>query len=212
LIKKTLPRSKEVAFPIDLFESVMPDHPRVYHRKIEKSWGRFDVVTVYNFNDTMLNIPVLFEKLGLDSSSTYHIWEFWDCRYIGTATGSMQASVPPGSVRVYRITKDTGQPVIIGTDMHICMGEMEIDDYRYDSESLTISAKTNRPAGEKGSIYIHVPENMCVVNPKGLWVTKDGRYNTLVIRSSMSFDDGTASCKIQIQPITSSLDLNKVEP
>ncbi len=212
LIKKTLPRSKEVAFPVDLFDSVMPGYPRIYQRKIEKPWGRFDIVTVYNFDEDMLNIHIPFEKFGLDADATYHVWEFWDCRYTGIATGGLQASVPPGTVRVYRITKDTGEPVIIGSDMHICMGEMEIDDCQYDSESMTLSVSTNRPAGEKGNIFIHVPENMCVVNPKGLWVTKDGRYNSLVIRSSMSFDDGTANCTVQIQPIKSSLDLAKVEP
>ena len=38
----------------------------------------------------------------------------------------------PYAVKVYRLTEDTGQPVMLGTDMHVLMGEMEMDRCEWD--------------------------------------------------------------------------------
>jgi hypothetical protein len=35
--------------------------------------------------------------------------------------------------------------------------------------------------------YIHAPETLRVANPQGLWIAKDARDKTLVIRAALEF-------------------------
>ncbi|MDO8588729.1 MAG: hypothetical protein Q7T82_17000 [Armatimonadota bacterium] len=209
LIKKTLPRSRDVAFPVDLFDSAYPDYPKVFHRKVEKPWGRFDVVAVYNFGEDMLRLPVQLSKLGLKPDAAYLVWEFWNAEYAGRIEGALQAVVPPGSVRVYRLTEDISRPVLLGTDMHLLMGEMEVERCDWDSDTRTLDLLVNRPQGEHGSVFLHVPcfgtnsvsRSIRPVDQRELWVARDGRDQSLIIRVAFSFEDGPAGRSIEFVSI-----------
>lgn len=192
LIKKTLPRPREVAFPVNLFSHAHPDMPRVFHRRIEKPWGRFDVVAVYNFSSRMLEESVALADLGLDAAKRYLAFEFWNCEYVGRVSGALPAAVPPHCVRVYRLTEDKGVPTVLGTDMHVLMGEMDLADCAWDPASRTLRGRAHRPAGEKGSVFLHAPETVSVTTPRGVWIAKDARDKTLILRVSLSFTGASA--------------------
>jgi hypothetical protein len=197
LIKKTLPRAPDVAFPVDLFDSPFPDHPKIFHRRIEKPWGRHDVVALYNFSAEELRLPLSLSRLGLAAEADYLIWEFWDERYIGRIQGQLEAVVPAGSVKVYRLVRDEFRPVLLATDMHVLMGEMEIVSCQWDPATQTLSGRAKRPPGEKGSVFIHAPNNVRVANPRGHWIAKDGRDQSLIIRCALNFGaDGEAGWQV----------------
>lgn len=211
LIKKTLPRPREVAFPVDLFDAVAPDCPRIFQRKIVKPWGRFDVVAVYNFTDDLLRLPVGLSKLGLKDQTPYLIWEFWNTEYVGRVTGVLNAIVNPRSVNVYRLTEDTGTPALLGTDMHLLMGEMEIDRCDWDAAAQTLSIRAVHPAGEQGSVFLHAPPLLRVANPRGHWIAKDARDNSLIIRCSSDFASGAAEWKVEFAGLNEVLDMTKLD-
>ena len=211
LIKKTLPRSRDVAAPVDLFDSPMPDHPKVFHRKILKPWGRFDVVAVYNFTDDLLRQPVELARLGLEPDADYLVWEFWNAEFVGTARDVFEAVVPPGSVRVFRLVEDTGQPVLVGTDMHVLMGEMEIDRCAWDADRRVLSGRAIRPSGETGNVFLHAPPTLRVANPRGHWLAKDARDSSLIIRCSLRFEDGAAEWAVQFAGLAEPLDMDRLD-
>jgi len=188
LIKKTLPRSKAVAFPVDLFDAVGEDMPKMFLRRIAKPWGSFDVLAVYNCTEDLLRLPLELARLGLKPDADYLVWEFWNCRYLRRTRGTFEAVVPPESVRVFRFVEDLGVPVLLGTDMHIMMGEMEIDECRWDANSRTLSGRALRPAGERGNVFFHAPANVRLANPRGLWIAKDALDKSLVIKASLLFE------------------------
>jgi hypothetical protein len=197
LIKKTLPRATEVAFPVDLFDSPYPDHPKIFHRRIEKPWGRFDVVAVYNFATEELRLPVALTRLGLAADAEYLVWEFWDERCVGRIRGTLDAVVPAGTVKVYRLVRAEARPLLLGTDMHVLMGEMEITACHWDPATNTFSGRAKRPPGEQGSVFIHAPNNVRVTNPRGHWIAKDGRDQCLIIRCALNFGaDGEAGWSV----------------
>ncbi|MEA1950445.1 MAG: hypothetical protein U9N87_03615 [Planctomycetota bacterium] len=198
LIKQTLPRPKQVAFPVDLFAKRDGPCPKIFHRKITKPWGRFDVVAVYNFDlHKPLTRKIDLAQLGLDPKAGYHVWRFWDNEYSGKATGSMTANVGPRGVELYRLTKDDGRPVVIGTDMHLLMGEMEINSRRWDAAKKIFSGKALRPAGERGNVYVYVPEKLGVKYPSKFVFGKDSRYRCLIMRVPLEFDGKPASWNIE---------------
>jgi hypothetical protein len=105
----------------------------------------------------------------------------------------------------------SGGPSLLGTDMHILMGEVEIEDCAWDATTMTLSGSALRPAGEKGSVYVHAPETLRVANPQGLWIAKDARDKTLVIRAALEFPEGSADWCIRFAPLSQVLDMNKLD-
>lgn len=198
LIKKTLPRPRDVAVPVDLFTRGEQGYPQVYHRKVVKPWGTYDVLAIYNLEPAQpLKQSVNLKSIGLEEGRGYHVWEFWNSQYIGKIQGKLSVEVPPYSVKVYRLTEDTGQPVVLGTDMHLLMGEVEIGRRRWDSTQQTLSGRAMRPKGEKGSIFLYAPPGLGVVNPKGMFVGKDVDSKDLIIRIPLTFDEGIAEWSVK---------------
>lgn len=192
LIRKTLPRAPEVAFPVDLFDCPLPDHPKIFHRRVVQEWGSYDVVAVYNFTPEPMRLPIVLTRLGLDMAAEYLVWEFWDERYIGRIRDQLEAVVSPGAVKVYRLVRDLGFPVLLATDMHVLMGQMEVASCQWDATTRTLSGRVVRPIGEQGSVFIHAPDNVRVANPRGHWIAKDGRDQSLIIRCALDLREGTA--------------------
>lgn len=207
LIKKTLPRPKDVAFPVNLFDSVAPDYQKVFHRKVSIPWGTYDVVAVYNFSEDSLRQEIAFADLKSSPVAKYLVWEFWNGEYHGRAAGSFSAHIPPKNVRVYRFVEDSGIPVILGTDMHILMGEMEIDRSEWNAATMSLGGRAIRPAGERGSVFVHAPETMRVENPDGFWIAKDARDGTLVIRVAVDFTGEPVSWNINFSILPNPTDL-----
>jgi len=210
LIKKSLPRPTEVARPVRLFDAVHPDHPKVFHRAIHKPWGRYDVVAVYNFSADLLKEQIDLHDLRLETTARYLLWEFWNGEYLGRVEGHFEAVVAPHSVRVYRLAPDYNVPTLLGTDMHLLMGELEIEDCAWDATTLTLSGRATRPTGERGNVYLHAPETLRVTNPQGLWIAKDARDRTLVIRAALEFPAGSADWCVRFAPLPQVLDMSKL--
>ncbi|HRR95305.1 MAG TPA: hypothetical protein P5150_01030 [Candidatus Ratteibacteria bacterium] len=187
IIKKTLPRSKEIGFPVDLFTSVSPDYPKLFLRSIVKPWGEYKVLAIYNFDPVPKNIKVPFETLGMEKGQSYLVWDFWNEKFEGKRIDNIDINVRQESVTVLRFVKDKEQPVILGTDMHIMMGEMEIKDFEYNSKKMECCFTVERPKGESGTVFIYAPENIYVKKTDGLHISKDGNYNTLVIAVPLKF-------------------------
>jgi hypothetical protein len=197
LLKKILPRSREAAFPVDLFESVAPDYPKVFLRRVEKNWGSFAVVAVYNVTEEPLRLPLQLSRLGLDADADYVAWEFWNEEYVGRVRESFCAQVPPRAVKVYRFVRDIGLPVLLGTDMHVLMGEVEVDDCSWDAAERTLSGRALRPSGERGNVFLHMPPDLRVAQPKGLWIAKDLQEDCCIIRVSLDFEEGAADWAVR---------------
>jgi hypothetical protein len=119
--------------------------------------------------------------------------------------------MPEESVKIFRLVENTGQPVLLATDMHMTMGEMDVEDAAWSPETKTFRVRAVRPAGEKGGVYVHAPDNVHVVNFEGLHIAKDGRDNSLVIYIPLDFTDGVAGREIVFGSLKEVLDMSKLE-
>jgi hypothetical protein len=188
LIRKVFPRTPEIATPVDLFDRPLPAYPRLFHNHVQAEWGEWDVVTVLNYEDEALTLPVALAKLGLEPAE-YRLFEFWNEQYLGIVSGEFTAIVPPRSARVYRLSRLTEHPWVLGTDMHVMQGQVELSEVRWDQESLTLSGQATRPAGSTGTIFISVPKGLAMTNPQGYHIAKDAHDQTLVISRQFAFGD-----------------------
>ena len=205
LSKKCLPRAPEIAFPVDLFDSVFPDHPRVFHLKVTRHWDEWDLVAVLNLGEETLVERIELDRLGLATSTDYVLWEFWNEQYLGTVAGSFQAVVPARSARLYRLSARRTHPWLLSTDLHTRQGQVEIDDCQWDPGAATLTVRATRPKGERGSIFLLAPKGQCVSDPRELWIAKDGDDESLIIRKAASFDGEPLEFSVQFTSIESVL-------
>jgi len=103
------------------------------------------------------------------------------------------------SVRLVRIARDRDHPWLLSTDMHVRQGQAKILDCRWDQATSTLTIRAQRPAGEQGSIYVRAPAGWSLADPKGLWIAKDGRDSSLIVRSAVSFGSAPAEVRMQFR-------------
>jgi len=83
----------------------------------------------------------------------------------------------------------------------VLQGELEIEECRWDEESQTLCGAAVRPPGERGSVFLHVPAGLRVLNPAGLWIAKDAREGGLIVRCALDFPEGRAEWCVQFGPV-----------
>ncbi|MGD1104952.1 MAG: hypothetical protein ABSA59_23140, partial [Terriglobia bacterium] len=200
MVRSIFPRLPECARPLDLFDNTELDYPQVFHLKVEREWDNWDLLAVFNLGEHTLFKTLPLERLGLDPKASYAIFDFWNLRFQGIETsGAVSVEVPPDSVKLLRIARNREHPWLISTDMHVRQGQSEILDCKWDEADMTLTVRAQRPVGHEGSIYAHAPKGWALAEPKGLWLARDGRDNSLVIRKSLKFEGEPVEVKMHFK-------------
>jgi len=204
LMARTIfPRLPECARPLDLFDYTEIDYPQVFHLKVEREWDNWDLLAVFNLGEHTLLKTLPLERLGLEPKTSYAIFDFWNQRFQGIETsGAVSVEVPPDSVKLLRIARNREHPWLLSTDMHVRQGQAEILDCKWDEDAMTLTIRAQRPAGHEGSIYAHAPKGWALAEPKGLWLARDGRDNSLVIRKLLKFEGEPVEVKMHFKRFT----------
>ena len=203
MIRTIFPRLPECARPLDLFENAELDYPQVFHLKVEREWDHWDLLAVFNLGERTLFKTVPLECLGLDPKAGYAVFDFWNQRFEGIEIrGAVSLEVPPESVKLLRIARNREHPWILSTDMHVRQGQAEILDCKWDEEAMTLTVRAQRPTGHEGSIYAHAPKGWAMAEPKGLWLARDGRDNSLVIRKFLKFEGEPVEVRMRFMRFT----------
>jgi hypothetical protein len=187
MVKLVFPRLPETALPVDLFDSPEPDYPKFFHLRVKREWEQWELAAIFNFTAEVVKRKVEFAALGIDPKQPQAVWDFWSERYLGVHTGDVTVSVAPVSVTFLRIAPARPHPWILSTDMHTRQGQAEIEDCRYDPQTMTLRVTATRPRGYRGNVYLRVPKGFGFKNPDGLWVAKDGNDSTVIVRWAFDF-------------------------
>ncbi len=86
--------------------------------------------------------------------------------------------------------------MLLGTDMHLLMGEEEVLACSWDPTTRTLHGQAFRPRGEKGNLFIHAPKTLRAAQPRGFWIAKDARDSSLIIRCALDFTGEPAEWSI----------------
>jgi hypothetical protein len=158
-LERTFPYPSEPrsARPIDAF--VHDGWPRVYDFAVTPEWHQ---VTLYNntlpTREETLAVPLAGDTadgaLGLDPSAEYHVYDFWNDRYVGKLKGTdtLRETLRPGEARMLSIRKDKKHPQVLSTNRHIMQGYYELSDVKWTGKILTGKAKV--VAGDPFKIVI----------------------------------------------------------
>lgn len=145
------------ARPIDMLQNNYPKH---YVFRINDDWTQ---LVLYNQNDknneehqVSLGESEVKGGLALDKNSRYHIFDFWNNKYLGIVNGSkvLDQLLDAGEARVLSIRKVMQYPQIISTDRHILQGYLELTGINWDTAKKSLSGEAQLIKGEPMKIMI----------------------------------------------------------
>jgi hypothetical protein len=119
----------------------------------------WDVLGLFNFENTPEERMVEFTSLGLSPDENLAIFEFWDSKFLGVHRGRFTMTLPPQSSRILSIRRLTNHPQLIGTNMHLLQGFHELKRLTWDDKTNYLSGEFDRAPGLMGTAFIYVPSN-----------------------------------------------------
>ncbi len=201
LVKLCLPRTRGVPVPVDLFDDVHPGgYSRMLKLEIDTGWDTYVLVAVFNMDDEAYATDLSFSRLGLESESAYRVYELWTEEYRGTFKGRFRAVVPPAACRLYRISRARPYPWLLGTDLHVQQGAVEIASLSWDGPGMALSGTATRPAGESGNLLFLMPRSMSLINHGGSFLMKEVLDMNVVIRKPVHFASEREAFELRFKP------------
>jgi|GEM_PF-636571 len=141
-----------------------------WHRRFgfvaTRPWGSFAAVLLWNPATDAADVSLSGVPLS-SVGNKFHVWSFWDEKYLGIAdTNFLAKSLPSHSSALLRLTPvSENAPVIIGSTLHISMGSADIK---------SVSTPPNRTVVEltdggsrEGNLYIFSAHPLCLGTVEG---------------------------------------------
>jgi hypothetical protein len=188
LIKKCLPRTAEVAVPLDLFTSCGPDdRPMVFRLDIRRPWGAYTILAVFNDRPGERARTLSVRQLGLAPSAIHQIYDFWNDSAWSFSGETLALAVAGNSVGLYRIQRRRSHPWLLSSDMHVLQGAVEVAELTWDARTKTLAGWVSRPRGEQGNLFFTAPEGWKPVDYEGLWVAKQAADRSILVKKHLVF-------------------------
>jgi alpha-galactosidase len=156
LIARLLPPLPERALPLSYFEDGIPE--RVI-TKIERPWGSWWLVGLFNTARTAREMRVTWNALGLEPGR-YHASEFWTGSYLGISADGAAVPVGAHGAAVLAVRRESEEPLLLSTSFHLAQGAQEIASWDFERESgrLRWVVAMNRYAA--GTFAIWIPSDL----------------------------------------------------
>ena len=121
-----------------------------------RPWGNFISAILYNPEERKSDLPIRGVPLAT-LGKRFHVWSFWDEKYLGTADESFSApGVAPLGGALLRLTAlplAEDSPVMVGSNLHISMGAAEIKSIAATADRIEI-VLTDAGA-RSGALFFH---------------------------------------------------------
>jgi hypothetical protein len=119
-----------------------------------------------DFNATKVT-TLNFRELGLDTSKTYTVYDFWNKKYRGTAQKSFACGAPgTHDVQLFALRELRPYPWIISTNRHISQGGIDLDSVTWDEHAKALAGVSTVVKGDLYMITLNVPNDYAMVTAK----------------------------------------------
>ncbi len=185
--------------PLDLVP--LADLKPVWDLKVRRPFGRWDVVSIFNWEDKPQAFRVPIAALGLDDGKSYLLWEFWSRKFLGAARENIETNVDPRSNVLLAVHEVLDRPQFLSTDRHVAQGTVELAGMNWNQERKELSCDFKLVAGDPLTVFVHVPAGYTFRNATatGANIEKtDGAsaVTSVVLRRS---DSGTAKVVLSFE-------------
>ena len=152
LVAALFPSLLEGMDVLDLFQNEMPEEVVV---PIARPWGRWRLVGLFNWGDTPVE-RTLPADLPMDQRKPYHIFDFWERRYLRLEPGAPQPvfHLPPHGAVLLGIRPAASIPHLVTTTFHVSQGA-EITELQLGDGDLALTIDLQRLA--QGEVWLALP-------------------------------------------------------
>jgi hypothetical protein len=142
--------------PLDLFPifQMLP----VWDLKIQRSFGSWDVVSLFNWGDKPANVECRFEELGLPGDAEYLVYDFWKGSLRGSFRDRFAAELAPRSNVLLAVHRSLGRPQFLSTDRHITQGGVDVEDVGWDESAKVLSGSIKLVENHPTTLILFAPK------------------------------------------------------
>jgi alpha-galactosidase len=150
-----LPTYQAKAKIVDLLQEALP---KILNLKIKKSYDNWDLVGLLNWDDSPKDIQQEFTQLELKKNQYYHVFSFWDEKYLGKIKDKVTIKgIPPHSASLLLIKEMSNAPQLISSTIHITQGGPEITGTNWAAGDKRLDISLSHPGKRSGKLFIYVP-------------------------------------------------------
>ncbi len=141
---------------MDALDLLSHEHPQHVVTPMVRTWGRWRLVALINWEDTPQRILFPEALLTLEHARAYHLVDFWERRYQRIEQGRALPfiTIPPHGVALLSLRPVTTPPQLIATTFHLSMGG-EISTWEAGDTDLRFDINLERLA--EGEIWLSLP-------------------------------------------------------
>ena len=166
LLSMVLPIYQNGEFrPVDLFQSLPAKTLQLACREGNRKWI---VAAGLNWTEQVDTNCLELSLLDLEEGQQYHAFDIFEQHYLGLVNAESQLGpVRPHAVMLVNLTPDSGTPRIIGTDLHISQGGVEIRNESWDGRTNILTIELKGLNSRKGHLFVRVPDLFAPVDESG---------------------------------------------
>ncbi len=112
------------------------------------------------------NVKLSFRKLGLKTSVTYLVYDFWTDTFLGEHRGSLTMLVKLAACRILAFHPRVDRPQFLSTNRHVTQGGVEMKELSWDENCGELRGQSDLVAGDDYSVTLHVPRNYSFIEMK----------------------------------------------
>ena len=151
-------RESFTARPLDAFTGV--GDPQVYDLELTPDWHQ---VALYNTSQQAGAVKVALSgdrvsagAIGLDPSSEWYVYDFWNDSLVGKLKGTetISQNLEPNHCAMLSVRKVQANPQVISTDRHVLQGWVDLADIKWDAAAKVLSGTAKVIGGEPFRITI----------------------------------------------------------
>lgn len=167
IIRRVAPSTRDVGKAVDVFDH---NPARLWNMPIERSFGKWNVVGLFNVDYGQKGIPLTqridLTDLELSADKTYLVYAFWNRRFLGEVKGSFTRSLQAPDCEVYAIVEKTDHPILISTSRHVRQMAYDIIDLAWDNETQTLRGLSKLVRHDPYELRVYVPEGHVIKTVK----------------------------------------------
>lgn len=143
--------------PVDLFKTTTP---KILKLEIKENGRNWVVAAGLNWSDEIDGKGMDVALLNLPDSTHYLAYDVFKKEYIGLiSSDTTLGPVNPHGVLLVNLVPDLNRPQVIGSDLPISQGGVEISHEIWYDQTNSLSIGLNDLYGRKGHLYIYAPPN-----------------------------------------------------
>ena len=204
LISKFLPHfeGQPPAQPLDVFCSGV--QPSIFHLPIEREFESWRVVGVFNWTDASADFDIPLKEIT--GGGAWHSFDFWNEEYLPPEISKSKdwksngilavKNVPAHGCKVFALRRKLNHPQLIGTNLHILQGAVELDAVEYQAAKRTLRLTINHFDQNERRLFVWRPSTERTVDVKtnARDFLADTRQRNLVI-IQFNGRQGKAGCR-----------------